>query len=63
MTDTQGHIGLPVTCGGLAVGNTIVMPTPNSFVKVIGISARKQSGGKIIPVLRPRSQTDIVVYQ
>lgn len=63
ITDVQGHVGLPVTCGGLAVGNTIAMPSPNSFVKVIGISARKQSGGKIIPVLRPRSQADIVVYQ
>lgn len=62
LNDGSGNTGLQVSCAGLASGNTIALPALNSFVKATGISARKTSGGSIIPVLRPRNQADIVAY-
>jgi len=54
--------GVQVLLSGLASGNTITAPAQNSFVKVTGISTCRLSGGKIIRVLRPRDQADIVEY-
>jgi hypothetical protein len=54
--------GVQVSLSGLATGNTITPPALNQFVKVTGISTCKTSGDKIIRVLRPRDQGDIVVY-
>lgn len=62
LSDGMGRIGLRVSCGGLAAGNSITLPPVGSYVQVTGISTKQLSGGNLIPVVRPRSQSDIIVY-
>ncbi|MGC8863202.1 MAG: fibronectin type III domain-containing protein [Armatimonadota bacterium] len=49
-----GKTGLKVAAAGLA------LPDLNDFVAITGISGTESSGGVIYPVLRPRTDSDIV---
>lgn len=57
--DESGYSGIKVSCSGLASGNVINVPAVGSHVIVVGILSTQALSGRIIPVLRPRSQNDI----
>lgn len=62
LQDGSGNTGLLVHCGGRPVGNTITLPAQNAYVKVTSIGSCRPSASGIIPTLRPRTQSDVVVY-
>ncbi len=59
--DLSGHLGLRVFCGALATGNTISLPRMGDFVRVTGVLSTQNTESATIPVLKPRSQSDIEV--
>lgn len=63
LADGSGYPGLRVSCGGLASGNSISPPAPNSYVRVTGISSKLPISGEFVRVLRPRSQADVVTVE
>jgi Tol biopolymer transport system component len=62
--DGSGYMGVQALCAGRPLGATpITLPALNSYVTVTGISSRKLlSGSTYIPIIRPRTQSDIVEY-
>lgn len=62
--DGSGQRGVQVLCSGRPAGaSPIALPALNSYVTVTGISSRKLlSGSTYIPIIRPRTQSDIVEY-
>lgn len=61
--DGSGNAGLCVSYGGLVTGNVVNPPAQDSLVKVTGVSTRRTSGTEILPVIRVRTQSDIVTCQ
>lgn len=60
LNDSSGHIGLRVSYDNLAQGNSIIPPTLNSYVTIVGISSTyADTANKIRPNLRPRRQDDV----
>jgi hypothetical protein len=57
LQDGSGFVGLKIICGSLT------KPTTDSFVRVTGISSIEQPEGLgiSVPVIRVRSQSDIVL--
>jgi hypothetical protein len=57
LIDGKGHPGIKVVCSGTV--NSIVPPPKGTVVVVTGISGCENNG--LVQVIRPRSQSDIVV--
>jgi len=61
-TDESGLRGIRVTLTGLRAGTVIVPPAQGADVAVTGVASIRSSPSGLQPVLRPRRQSDIVVF-